>query len=88
MRRLPAFCFSRSFFLTRNIAAVTFRQNVFTQGFDVFAGDNLAADGGLDGDVEHLAWNQFAHFRCQLAASVNRALTVDNQAQGIDFFRR
>src|SRR5665213_1098019 len=38
--------------LAGGVAAVAFGGDVLAQGADGFAGDDLAADGGLDGDDE------------------------------------
>ena len=55
MRFLPFFCFSRSFFLRLDVAAVALRQHVLAHRADRLARDHAAADRGLDGDLEELA---------------------------------
>ena len=55
MRFLPSFCFSNSFFFARDVAAVALGQHVLAHGFHRLAGDDLAADGRLDRDLELLA---------------------------------
>src|ERR1035437_2941960 len=39
--------------LAGDVAAVAFGDDVFADGADGLAGDHAAADGGLDGDLEH-----------------------------------
>ena len=41
--------------LSGDVAAVALGQHVFAHGLDGFPGDDLAADGRLDGDLEELA---------------------------------
>src|SRR6185437_10311692 len=48
--------------LAGDVAAIAFGQYVLTDRMDGFAGDDLGADRGLNGDLEHLAGDQFAHF--------------------------
>src|SRR4051794_26811036 len=49
----------KKFALTRDVAAVAFRGDVLAQRADGFAGDDLAADRGLDRDLEHVRRDQF-----------------------------
>src|SRR6185503_1964449 len=44
--------------LARHVAAVALGEHVLAQRLDVFARDDMSADGGLDSDVEHLSWDQ------------------------------
>jgi len=44
------------------ITTVAFGSHVFADGLDGFAGDDFSPDGGLDGNVELLARNQFFQF--------------------------
>src|SRR5882757_10006367 len=41
--------------LAADVAAIAFRRHVLAQGAERFAGDDLAADRGLDRDHEHVA---------------------------------
>ena len=55
MRFLPSFCFSSSFFFRDDVAAVALGQHVLAHGLDGFTGDDLAADGRLNGNFKQLA---------------------------------
>ena len=48
------------------------------------AGDDLAADGGLDRHVEELARDELAQLLDQLAAAGVGLVAVDDQRQGVD----
>ena len=39
----------------RDVAAVAFGGDVLAEGLDGLTGDDAAADGGLDGDLEEVA---------------------------------
>ncbi len=67
MRFLPAFCFSSSFRLPRDIAAVALRKHVLSERLHILSRNNLSADRGLNRDVIHLTRNQFAELRRDLA---------------------
>ena len=60
MRFFAFFLFFEEFAFAGNVSAVAFGEDVFADGGDGFAGDYAAADGGLNGDFEHLAGNQFS----------------------------
>src|SRR5438477_986680 len=47
--------------LARDVAAVALGDHVLPQGLDGLAGDDPAADGGLDRHLEHLARDELAH---------------------------
>src|ERR1039457_3448517 len=51
---LALFLLLQQFALTGDVTAVTLGQDVLTHGLDRFAGNNLVADGRLDGNFEHL----------------------------------
>ena len=55
IRFLPSFCFSSSFRLRDDVAAVALREHVLAARLDRLARDHARADRGLDRDVEHLA---------------------------------
>ena len=68
------------FALAGDVAAVAFGGHVFAHGGIGFAGDDAAADSGLDGDLEHVAVDfgaQFFHDRT--AAAVGIALVADDR---------
>ena len=54
---LPLFLLFQQLLFAGDVAAVAFGQHVFAHGFHGFAGNHLAADGGLHGDLEELAGN-------------------------------
>ena len=66
--------------MRRDVAAVALGEDVFADGADGFAGDDAAADGGLNGDLEHLARNQFAQARDQIAAAFVGLVAVADDA--------
>src|SRR6267154_522295 len=51
----------QKFSLARDVAAVAFRGDVLAQRTDSFTGDDLAADRGLDRNLEHVRRDQFLH---------------------------
>src|SRR5271166_2889735 len=51
------FLFFEEFAFARDVAAVALGQHIFANGGDGFARDHAAANGGLNGHVEHLPWN-------------------------------
>src|SRR6185436_10836343 len=67
---LARFLLFQQFFLARDVAAVALRQHVLAQRLHGFARDDVRADRGLHGDIEHLPWNEFAHARRKLAPTV------------------
>src|ERR1700682_2118379 len=44
--------------LARDVAAVALGDDVLAEGGDTLAGNDLAPDRGLDGDLEHLPWDE------------------------------
>ena len=84
MRFLPSFCFSSSFVLRADVAAVALGQHVLAQRLDRGARDDLRADRGLDRHVELLARNQVLHPLDQFAAAAVGVAAMHDQAQRID----
>src|SRR5579872_5989946 len=70
--------------LARDVAAVAFCQHILAHGLDAGAGDDVAADGRLHGDVEHLARYQFLHLVDQFAAASIRVVAMHDQGQRVD----
>ena len=70
--------------LARDVAAVAFGENVFAQGANGFARDDVAADGGLNGDFELLARNQFAETRSEFAAALVGLFAMADERQRVD----
>src|SRR6478609_1379505 len=60
---LPFLLFFEQLALAGDVAAVAFRQHVLAQRLDVLARHDVAADRGLDRDVEHLPRDQAPQFR-------------------------
>ena len=69
---------------TADVAAVTFGDDVFADGGYGFACDDFAADGRLNGDLEHLTWNQFAHLRDQSFAAIVGEVPMDDDGECVD----
>src|SRR6266436_5269784 len=78
------FLFFEEFAFARNVAAVALGENVFSDGRDGFARDHAAADGGLNGDFEHLAGNQFAETGDEFAAAFVGHVAMSDHRQRID----
>jgi len=76
--------FFEEFAFAGDVAAVTFGDDVLAHGVDGFAGDDFGADGGLDGDLEHLAGNEFAHFGDEKFAAFVGELAVDDDGERVD----
>src|SRR5258708_5562391 len=72
------------FAFAANVAAVTFCDYVFANSGDRFARDDLAADGGLNGDLEHLAGDEFAHLRDESLAAVVGEVAVHDDGERVD----
>src|SRR5436190_10288548 len=60
---LACLLFFEELALAADVAAVAFCQHVLAQRLDGFARDDIRADGRLDGHVEHLPADDFAHLR-------------------------
>src|SRR5205814_10104712 len=60
---LTFFLFFQQLALAGDVAAVAFGEHVLAHGMDRFAGDDLGAARSLNGDLEHLPRNEFAHLR-------------------------
>ena len=56
------FLFLEEFSISGHVAAVELGLDVFSIGFDILAGDDLAADGDLNRNLELLAGNGFFEF--------------------------
>src|SRR5271163_1020099 len=63
------FLFFEEFAFAGDVTAVAFGDHVLADGADGFAGDHTAADGGLYGDFEHLARDEFAQAAHQIATA-------------------
>ncbi|PRD36405.1 UNVERIFIED_CONTAM: hypothetical protein NCL1_08904 [Trichonephila clavipes] len=70
--------------LARHVAAVALGEHVLAHGLDGLTRDDLRTDRGLDGDVEHLAGNQFLHFLDNGHAAVTGVVGVADHGQRID----
>src|SRR5690606_22552120 len=81
---LAGLLFFEQFFLAGDIAPITFGKHVLAQRLDVFARNDLGADGRLDGHVEHRAGNEAAHAGNHVAATLARVGPVHDHGQGVD----
>ena len=55
---LPFLLLVQQFAFARHVPAIAFGRNILAHGAERFAGDHLAPDGGLQGDLEQLPGNQ------------------------------
>ena len=62
--------------LAGDVTAVAFGQDVFAKRGYGFAGDDLGADGSLDGDFKLLARDELAHFRYEEFAARGRLIDL------------
>ena len=70
MRFLPSFCFSGSLPAhAGHVAAVALGGHVLAYGFDGFAGDDLSADGSLQGDFKQMFVDLFLQANQQISAA-------------------
>src|SRR5215204_2466940 len=69
--------------LAGDVAAVALGEDVLALGLDGLAGDDPAADGGLDGHVEELPGDQLAQLLGHAAPVVLRLLPVEDGAEGV-----
>ena len=70
--------------LAGDVAAVAFGGDVFGDGADGFAGDDFAADGGLDGDFEELLRDDFFELGADGAPFGFGFGAVDEAGEGVD----
>src|SRR6185369_10224597 len=74
------------FALAADVAAITFRSDVLAHGADAFPGDDLSADGRLDGNLILLARDDLLQLRCEGASPALRLVAVDDAGKGIHGF--
>ena len=72
--------------LTRYVATVALGRHVLAHLLHRLAGDNLATDGGLDGNVELLAGDEFLELLTHAAAEVIGVVDVSQGREGIHGF--
>src|SRR5690606_10264097 len=70
--------------LAGDVAAVELGRDVLAVDLDRLPGDDLAADGRLDRDVELLAGHQVLELLGGALAVVVGLLAVDDHAEGVD----
>src|SRR5215471_13975466 len=80
---LARLLFLEELLLSSHIAAVALGEHVLAQRLDCLAGDDLPADGGLDRHVEHLARNERAHPRNDVASPVRRVGAMDHRRKRV-----
>ena len=81
---LSLFLLFEQFALPGDVAAVAFGGDVFPHGGDGFAGDDLAADGSLDGDDEKVGRDDVLELPCQNTAVGFRFVAVDDGGERLD----
>src|SRR5208337_1806933 len=69
--------------LAADVAAVALGDHILTNGRDILASDDARADGGLEGDLEHLAGNQFAHASAEGTPAREGGVAVTNEAERV-----
>ena len=74
------------FLFTGDIAAVAFGKNVFSHRLDRLARYDLAADAGLNRDLEHLTGNHFFQFFGDASAAVVRVVLMHDQRERVADF--
>jgi hypothetical protein len=81
---LAFFLFFQQFALAGDVAAVAFGGDVLADGFDRLAGDDLAADGRLQRDLEQMPVDLLLQSDQQLPAALLGMVAVHDHAQGVD----
>ena len=76
----------KKFAFAGDVAAVAFGENVLAELADVFTGDDLAADGTLDGDFKHLRRNGFAEAFTNHAGACDGAVRMADGGKGVNGF--
>ena len=69
--------------LTGDIAAIALGQHVLSHGLDGLTGDDLAADGSLDGDLKELSGDVLLQLLTQPAGAGVRLILMGNKAEGV-----
>src|SRR5690606_15931500 len=70
--------------LATDVAAVALGGDVLAQRLDAAAGDDLVADRGLHGDLEHLPRYQFLHLLGEIAAARICMVLVNDVAERVN----
>ena len=70
--------------LARDVAAVELGRDVLAEGADVLACDDVAADGGLHGDLEHVRGDGVLERGADLAAALDEPVLVHHAGEGVD----
>jgi hypothetical protein len=83
MRFLPFLLLLEQLALARDVAAVALGGDVLAVGLDRFAGDDLAADRGLQGDLELVAVDLLRSLKDRGRAA-RPCILVADQAQRLD----
>src|ERR1700679_962946 len=81
---LSFFLLFEQFAFAADVSAVALGDDVFANRADRFAGNDPAADGGLNGNFEHLARNQFTQARHQIVPALVGLVAVANHRQCVD----
>ena len=70
-------------FLSRDVAAVALGENVLAQRLDGLPGDDLAADGGLDGNFKLGAGDVLLQLFADLPGAGIGVVRKEDEAQGV-----
>ena len=70
--------------LPAHVAAVALGGHVLADGLDRLSADDLAADGGLQGDLEEVAVDLLLELLQEVPAAALGLAAVDDEAQGLD----
>ena len=80
---LALFLFVEELFLAADVAAVALGEHILAAGLHIGAGDDLAADGGLDGHIEHLLVDHFLHLLTERKAQGLALAAVHHDGQRV-----
>src|SRR5688572_15283087 len=81
---LPLPLLLQKFALAGHVSAIALRRHVLAQRPDRLPRDHLGADGGLNHDLEQLAWNQVLELLGDLASPFIRFISVNDDAESVD----
>ena len=81
---LALFLLVEEFAFARDVAAVAFGRDVLAQRRNGLAGDDLAADGGLDRDLEEVVGDQLLQLLAHDAAALFGGRAVDQHGERVD----
>ena len=83
---LALLLFFQQLFLSCDVAAVALGQHVLAHGPDSFTGDDLAADGGLNGHLKELAGDVVLELFTDAPGPLVGLFLVGDEGQGVHLF--